>query len=339
MTQTTLKQDSNAADTNPLETLAELLDEDMCAVNAEILRRMQSPVALIPQLASYLIAAGGKRIRPLLTLACTQIYGGDMTRAHGLSTSVEFIHTATLLHDDVVDESIERRGQKAANLIFGNQASVLVGDFLFARAFQLMTDDGSLDVLRILSTASAIITEGEVLQLTTAGNLSTTQEEYIDVIKAKTAALFAAACEVGPIIADADKSDAEAMADFGMNLGIAFQIADDALDYNAAREKLGKTVGDDFREGKMTLPIILALENADEDEQAFWSRTIEKKDQKDGDLATAQAILAKHNAVERTLQTAHEYATHAQLALDEAPDHPLKSLLSALIPYTITREH
>lgn len=331
-----LKQDKQ---NNPLEELSTLLNDDMDAVNAEILRRMESPVALIPQLASYLIAAGGKRIRPLLTLACTEIYGGEMTRAHALAASVEFIHTATLLHDDVVDESEERRGQKAANLVFGNQASVLVGDFLFSRAFQLMTDDGSLDVLRILSEASAVIAQGEVLQLTTANNLNTTMDDYLNVIKAKTAALFAAACEVGPIIAGADKSAAEAMAEFGMNLGIAFQIADDALDYNADREKLGKTVGDDFREGKMTAPLLLALENANTEEKEFWTRTIANKDQKDGDLQTAQDILAKHNAIERSNQMAHEYATQAQLALAEAPDHELRSLLSDLVPYTITREH
>ncbi len=335
MAQVESKQDEQ---TNPLEQLSDLLRTDMEMVNAEILRRMDSPVALIPQLASYLIAAGGKRIRPLLTLACTQIYGGDMSRAHGLSASVEFIHTATLLHDDVVDESEERRGQKAANLVFGNQASVLVGDFLFSRAFQLMTDDGSLDVLRILSEASAIIAQGEVMQLTTANNLETTMDEYISVIKAKTAALFAAACEVGPIIAGADKAAAQAMAEFGMNLGIAFQIADDALDYSADREKLGKTLGDDFREGKMTAPLILALENANADEREFWTRTIAKKEQQDVDLAKAQTILSEHNAIERSLQMAHEYASKAQLALAEAPDHALRSLLAELVPYTINRE-
>ena len=323
---------------NPLEALNTSLETDMDAVNAEILNRMDSPVKLIPQLASYLIAAGGKRIRPLLTLACTQIYNGDMARAHGLAASVEFIHTATLLHDDVVDESLERRGQEAANLVFGNQASVLVGDFLFSRAFQLMTADGSLDVLRILSSASAIIAEGEVMQLTTANNLETSFEDYLEVIKAKTAALFAAACEVGPVIANADQSAAEAMAEFGMNMGIAFQIADDALDYSADREKLGKTIGDDFREGKMTLPLILALENADDDEKAFWERTIANKDQRANDLQTAQSILDKHNAISRSLQIADEYGTKAQMAAAEAPDHPLRALLADTVSYTINRD-
>lgn len=322
---------------NPLGQLSTLLNEDMKAVNAAILKHMNSPVALIPQLASYLIAAGGKRIRPLLTLACTQIYDGDMNRAYGLSAAVEFIHTATLLHDDVVDESEERRGQKAANLIFGNQASVLVGDFLFSRAFQLMTADGSLKVLKILSDASAIIAEGEVMQLANMGNLSTTMDEYTEIIKSKTAALFAAACEVGPVIADADDAAASAMRDYGMNLGIAFQIADDALDYDADQEALGKTIGDDFREGKMTAPILLALQDASDEEQNFWKRVIADKNQKDDDLNTAQEILRKHDAVKRSLKMAEEYGEKARNALKNAPEHELKALLDALVPYSIYR--
>ena len=219
--------------TSPLNTLADYLDDDMRMVNACIIENMQSPVDMIPKLAGYLIAAGGKRIRPLLILASTLLYGGQMNRAHGLATSVEFIHSATLLHDDVVDESVTRRGQEVANLVFGNQASVLVGDFLFARAFQLMVADGSLDVLKILSDAAAVITQGEVLQLSVAGNPDVTMDTYIDVIRAKTAALFAAACEVGPVLGGADKSGAAAMAEYGLNLGIAFQVVDDALDYAA----------------------------------------------------------------------------------------------------------
>ncbi|MGB0719341.1 MAG: polyprenyl synthetase family protein [Bdellovibrionales bacterium] len=325
--------------TNPLEQLSDALDTDMRAVNAQIIEHMQSPVDLIPQLASYLIAAGGKRIRPLLTLASTAIYGGDMTRAHNLAAAVEFIHSATLLHDDVVDESEQRRGQDAANLVFGNQASVLVGDFLFSRAFQRMTADGSLDVLKILSDASAIIAQGEVMQLGHTRDIDTRFETYIEIIKAKTAALFAAACEVGPVIAGANHSDAEAMAEYGLNLGIAFQIADDALDYNADRAALGKTIGDDFREGKMTAPVLYALENADTNEREFWERTITRGEQTDADLQTAQDIITRHNAIERSLQTAHEYGTKAQLALAEAPDHHLRSLLCDLVPYTITRKN
>ena len=254
----------------PLERLAALMHGDMLQVNALIVENMQSEVKLIPQLAGYLIASGGKRIRPLLTLACTSLFGGDMSRTHGLAASVEFIHTATLLHDDVVDGSKERRGKDAANLVFGNQASVLVGDFLFSRAFQLMVAGGSLEVLRILSDAAATISQGEVKQLTTANNLDTSMDDYIEVVSAKTAALFAAACEIGPVIAEQDSETQESLRLYGLNLGIAFQIVDDVLDYNADHAKLGKTIGDDFREGKMTAPILLALANADNEERAFW---------------------------------------------------------------------
>jgi len=229
-----------------------------------------------------------------------------MNRAYRLSAAVEFIHSATLLHDDVVDESEKRRGQDAANLVFGNQAAVLVGDFLFSRAFQLMVADGNLEVLRILSDASAIIAQGEVMQLSTTGNLETTLEDYEEVIKAKTAALFTAACEVGPVITGQDAVQAKAMADYGLYLGMAFQIIDDVMDYTSSNVKMGKTAGDDFREGKMTAPVIYALQNADAEEKDFWRRTLERKEQKDGDLERANAILAKHNthaALEGTVKT------------------------------------
>jgi octaprenyl-diphosphate synthase len=327
------------ARSSPLETLSALLEPDMKSVNALILRHMDSPVTLIPQLAGYLIAAGGKRVRPLLTLAATQIYSGDMNRAHGLAAAVEFIHSATLLHDDVVDESAQRRGRDTANIVFGNQASVLVGDFLFSRAFQLMVTDGSLDVLRILSNASAIIAQGEVMQLAATGNLATTIDDYLEIIKAKTAALFAAACEVGPVISGAGHDAAQAMAEYGMNLGIAFQIADDALDYDADQEKLGKTIGDDFREGKMTAPVIIALQNADAEEKKFWARTIAEKSQDDSDLQQAQAILQRHNATKGALTLAQDYAERAQLALAEAPDHALRALLDTLCRFVVDRGH
>lgn len=322
---------------SPLESLASSLDADMRAVNAKIIEHMQSPVSIIPKLAGYLIAAGGKRIRPLLTLACTHLYEGDISRAHALAASVEFIHTATLLHDDVVDKSDERRGQKAANLVFGNQASVLVGDFLFSRAFQLMVSDGSLDVLRILSKASAIIAEGEVLQLTTARRLETSFDEYINVIEAKTAELFAAACAVGPVIAGKDKEQEQAMYDFGYNLGIAFQIVDDILDYDADQEKLGKTIGDDFMEGKITAPVIIALENADQDEKQFWQRTLQDQKYQDGDLEAARRLLKKHGALERSLEQAKSYAEKARNALKKSPEKTLRSLLEDTITYTIHR--
>lgn len=324
---------------NPLSALSLALDADMKAVNALIMARMDSNVPLIPQLAGYLIAAGGKRVRPLLTLAATKLFNGDMARAALLATSVEFIHTATLLHDDVVDGSDQRRGQDAANLVFGNQASVLVGDFLFSRAFQLMTEDGNLDVLRILSDASAVIAQGEVMQLSLAGKIDTGMESYIEIIKAKTAALFAAACEIGPVIADQDRAAVSAMAEFGMNLGIAFQIADDTLDYNADREKLGKTVGDDFREGKLTAPAILALEKANEEERQFWQRTMAEHDQKDGDLGRAQELFAKYGTLDSSMKMAQDYADNARLALAEAPDHPLRAIFDDLCAYVVNRDY
>lgn len=323
---------------SPLDRLQSLLDADMRAVNEMIVARMESPVPMIPQLAGYLIAAGGKRIRPLMTLAATALYGGDMVRAHRLATAVEFIHTATLLHDDVVDDSAERRGQKSANVIFGNEASVLVGDFLFSRAFQLMVEDGNLHVLKVLSDASAIIAQGEVLQLSVQGNLETTMEEYLDVIKGKTAALFAAACEVGPLISNDDRNAAQVMCEYGMNLGIAFQIADDVLDYSASQEKLGKEVGDDFREGKMTAPVIFALQAASAEERNFWLRTLAKKEQTDSDLVRARSIMANHNALEKSVVLARDYAGKAREALAEAPDSALRAVLDNLATFTVDRE-
>lgn len=326
-------------ETNPLEQLQGMLWEDMKQVNRLILDNMQSDVALIPQLAAYLIAAGGKRIRPLLTLAATRLYGDESDRCFRLAAAVEFIHTATLLHDDVVDESTERRGQKTANVVFGNQPSVLVGDFLFSRAFQLMVADGSLDVLRILSDASAIIAQGEVMQLSTANNLDTTLDDYEQVIKSKTAALFAAACEIGPIMAGKPEADSQAMADFGMNLGIAFQIADDVLDYNAEKQKLGKTIGDDFREGKMTAPVILAYQQATPEERDFWTRTIARREQKDGDLEQALAIFERTNALKKGMAYAEHFAELAHKALMNAPANRLRDCLEDVLRFSVQRDH
>lgn len=332
------KENKNSADT-PLTALTAMLDSDMKDVNRVIIDNMQSDVPLIPQLAGYLIASGGKRIRPLLTLACTKLFTDDISRSYGLAAAVEFIHTATLLHDDVVDGSEQRRGKDAANLIFGNQASVLVGDFLFSRAFQLMTADGSLEILRILSGASAVIAQGEVMQLTTTNNLETSFAEYEQVIGAKTAALFAAACEIGPVIAGQDKDIQKAIRDYGYQLGMAFQVIDDILDYNADREKLGKTVGDDFREGKMTAPVILALQKADETERAFWQRTLQDKQQKDGDLEHAQELLTKHNCLTVGMDMAKGYAETARNALDTAPDSTIRTHLLDLVQFVIERQH
>ncbi len=324
---------------SPLDRLQEALGPDMARVNELILSRMHSDVPLIPQLAGYLISSGGKRIRPLLTLAATALYGGDMNRAYTLAACVEFIHTATLLHDDVVDASDERRGNPSANSVFGNEASVLVGDFLFSRAFQLMVADGSLTVLKILSDAAAIIAEGEVLQLSTQSNLDTSMDDYFAVIQGKTAALFAAACEVGPVVSGAGGGDVQALRDYGLYLGMGFQIADDVLDFSAKQEKLGKTVGDDFREGKMTAPIIIALSKANDEERAFWERTIGRREQKDGDLARAQEILARARALEEGIALARDFAAKARLALSKAPAGPLRDTLEDLVAFTIDRDY
>lgn len=324
---------------SPLDILSAKMAKDMDAVNAMIMTHMQSDVALIPTLASYLIAAGGKRVRPLLTLASTTLFDGDMTRAHRLAAAVEFIHTATLLHDDVVDDSNQRRGKDSANIVFGNEASVLVGDFLFSRAFQLMVADGSLDVLRILSNASAVIAEGEVKQLSTQNNLDTTMHDYCKVIEGKTASLFAAACEVGPIIAKQDKKVVQALSDYGMALGMAFQIVDDVLDYDADRLKLGKTIGDDFREGKMTAPILFALQNANTAERDFWTRTLGERDQNEADLAHAQMLIVNHDGLNKGLQMAQEYGDQAISALNDVPDSDIKEILINIIQFIIHRDH
>jgi octaprenyl-diphosphate synthase len=322
---------------SPLETLAGMMKADMEQVNAEILRRMDSSVPLIPQLAGYLIAAGGKRIRPLMTLAATRLFDTATDRPYRLAASVEFIHTATLLHDDVVDESDQRRGRASANAVFGNQSSVLVGDFLFSRAFQLMVEDGSLDVLRILSTASAVIAEGEVLQLSVQNNLETTLDQYLQVIAAKTAALFAAACEIGPVIAGQDASAQKALRDYGHYLGMAFQIADDVLDYRADPSELGKSIGDDFKEGKMTAPVIFALENASAAERDFWTRTFENHEISDSDLLRAQTMIRESGADEKAMELARSYAAQAQESLGFLPETPLKSCLLELADYALTR--
>lgn len=333
---------SNSA--NPLDVLQDQMATDMDAVNQMIMTHMQSDVPLIPQLASYLIAAGGKRIRPLLTLSCTALFEGDtlkdnMTRAHRLAACVEFIHTATLLHDDVVDDSDERRGKKSAHMIFGNEASVLVGDFLFSRAFQLMVADGNLDVLKILSDASAIIAEGEVLQLSAQNNIETTMDEYKKVIQGKTASLFAAACEVGPVIAGQDEATVKALRDYGMNLGMAFQIIDDVLDYSATQEKLGKAVGDDFKEGKMTAPVLFAIENADAIQKEFWQRTLGDKDQTEDDLATAKNIITQTKALEKGMDLARHYGDNAIQNLSTLPSSTLKQTLIDLVSFTLNREY
>ncbi|MBP7252714.1 MAG: polyprenyl synthetase family protein [Alphaproteobacteria bacterium] len=322
-----------------LMALTAMVSDDLVAVNNLIVQRMESGVPLIPQLAGHIVAAGGKRLRPLLTLACSKLCNYDGIRHRKLATCVEFIHTATLLHDDVVDASDLRRGGPSANALFGNQASVLVGDFLFSRAFQLMTEDGSLDVLRILSNASAIIAEGEVLQLSTMNDSKTSEQAYLEVVRAKTAELFAAACRIGAVVAGRSAVEEEALRTFGLNLGIAFQIIDDVLDYSAKQAELGKTVGDDFREGKMTLPVILAINRGQESERIFWRRVLEKLEQRAGDLAQAQDLLLKHHALPDCIARARHYGAIARDALGIFPDQPMKTALIDVIDFTVERSY
>ena len=298
-----------------LQRLHDLVADDMAAVNREIVARMSSEVPLIPKLAGHIVAAGGKRLRPLLTLAASRMCGYEGRNHIELAACVEFIHTATLLHDDVVDESKMRRGGDSANALFGNDASVLVGDFLFSRSFQLMVQIGSLEVLKILSSASATIAEGEVLQLSTTNNPATPVDEYYEVIRGKTAALFAAAARVGPVLAGRSNSDAEAFDSYGMNLGLAFQIVDDVLDYDADQKSLGKSVGDDFKEGKATLPVLLAFARGDEESRKFWRRTIQEEKQEPGDLDQAIAYLKASNSLEDSAKAARHFTEDAKEAL------------------------
>lgn len=329
--------DTAVKGTDALARLQTLLGEDLALTNRAIVERMHSPVALIPQLAAHIVAAGGKRIRPLLTLAAARLCGYRGTRHVALAACVEFIHTATLLHDDVVDESALRRGQASANALWGNKPSVLVGDFLFARAFQLMTEDGSLEVLHILSAASATISEGEVLQLVTQNDLSTTEAQYLEVIEGKTAALFAAATRIGAVVAGRPARDAEALDAYGRNLGIAFQLVDDALDYAAEQAALGKTVGDDFREGKITLPVLVAFHAGDAAEQAFWRRTLEAREQGEADLAEAQALIARHGGVGETIRRARRYGAAALAALEGFERNAFRDSLAEVVEFCVSR--
>lgn len=321
-----------------LQPLMDIVKSDLDETNRIILERMHSEVELIPTLARHLIAAGGKRLRPVLTLGAAKLCGYEGTRSRKLAACVEFIHTATLLHDDVVDESDLRRGNETANVLWGNQASVLVGDFLFSRSFQLMVEDGSLDVLRILSGASAIIAEGEVLQLMNVGDVNVSRESYLEVITAKTAALFAAACEVGGVVANRPAEESAALAAYGNNLGIAFQLIDDALDYSAEQLALGKTIGDDFREGKVTLPVLLAYQQGNEGERAFWKRTIEDQ-QNETDLDKALELIRKYGTLKTTFEDAKKYGTAAKSALDVFADCPEKTALCAAVDFAIERAY
>jgi len=327
----------DTAATKPHEQLAEALSEDMAAVNDMIRTRMASEHApRIPEVTAHLVEAGGKRLRPMLTLAAARLCGYDGPYHVHLAATVEFIHTATLLHDDVVDESDKRRGRPTANLLWDNTSSVLVGDYLFARSFQLMVETGSMRVLDILANASATIAEGEVLQLTAAADLATSEEIYFKVVRGKTAALFSAAMEVGGVIAASDEAIVKALFDYGDALGISFQIVDDLLDYSGT-VAIGKNTGDDFRERKLTLPVIRAIAAGSSDERAFWDRTIAKGRQADGELERAIAILKRHGTIDSTRDTAIAWADKAKASLAPVPNHPLKTMLIDLADYVVAR--
>ena len=322
-----------------LAGMTSLVAADMNGVNAVILERMQSKVALIPELAGHLIAGGGKRMRPMLTLACANLLDYSGTRHHKLAAAVEFIHTATLLHDDVVDGSGTRRGKRTANLIWGNPASVLVGDFLFSRAFELMVEDGSLKVLRILSHASAVIAEGEVEQLTAQRRIETGEEQYLTIISAKTAALFAAACRVAPVVAEASEEAELALECYGRHLGIAFQLTDDVIDYTSDAATMGKGVGDDFRDGKMTLPVILAYARGGESDRAFWRSAMTGERASDDDLAHAVGLLRSTGALSDTVDRALHYGRRAIDALALFPPGKAKTALTEAVEFAIARAY
>ena len=330
--------DLNSTAQRPHDLLADYLAADMAAVNVLIRARMASEHApRIPQVTAHLVEAGGKRLRPMLTLAAARMCGYDGPFHIHLAATVEFIHTATLLHDDVVDESARRRGRPTANLLWDNKSSVLVGDYLFSRSFQLMVETGSLRVLNILANASATIAEGEVLQLTAAQDLATTEAIYLQVVRGKTAALFSAATEVGGVIAGAPDASVRALLTYGDALGVAFQIVDDLLDYGGSATVIGKNTGDDFRERKLTLPVIKAVALADAEERAFWVRVIEKGQQDDGDLEQAMAIMARHGTMQAARDEAIAWAEKARAALVDLPDHPVRTMLDDLASYVVAR--
>jgi len=322
-----------------IEPLTALVAADMGRVNQTILSRTGSDVTMIPEVAQHLISSGGKRLRPILTLATAGLCGYRGEGHIKLAAAVEFMHTATLLHDDVVDQSEMRRGQAAARMLWGNEASVLVGDFLLGQAFKMMVEVGSLMCLEILSSAACVIAEGEVMQLSAAKDTETTEDAYLGVIRAKTAALFSAACEVGPILAGRGKAEMAACRGYGANLGIAFQLTDDALDYGGSSAKLGKNVGDDFREGKITLPVVLSFRRGSDKERAFWRRTLEEGEIAEGDLEFALAAMKKHRALEDTIDRARHYGAMARDALELFPGSDWKHALIDAVEFAIGRAH
>ncbi|MEJ8571718.1 polyprenyl synthetase family protein [Microbaculum marinum] len=321
-----------------IDRIVGLVSEDMQRVNELILSKTGSEVTLIPEVAAHLIESGGKRLRPMLTLAAAGMFGYRGEGHIRLAASVEFMHTATLLHDDVVDESDMRRGKASARMVWGNEASVLVGDFLLGQAFKMMVEVGSLPALEVLADAAAVIAEGEVMQLVTTQNTATTEDEYLAVIRAKTAALFAAAGEVGAIVADRDAEERAALRSYGANLGNAFQLVDDALDYSGVQATLGKKVGDDFRDGKITLPVLLAYRRGNEEERTFWRRSLNDRAVEEGDLERAIELMASHRALEDTIGRARHYGAMARDALEIFPGSEYRQALTEVIDFCVSRE-
>ena len=322
-----------------IDRLVALVRDDMGRVNETVLNRTDSRVAMIPEVANHLIESGGKRLRPMMTLATAGLCAYRGQGHIKLAASVEFMHTATLLHDDVVDESDLRRGKVAARMLWGNEASVLVGDFLLGQAFRMMVEVGSMPCLDVLSTAATVIAEGEVMQLEAAKDTATTEDDYLSVIRAKTAALFAAACEVGPLLAGRPKAEIAACRGYGMNLGVAFQLVDDALDYGGSSQKLGKNTGDDFREGKITLPVVLCFRRGSEPERDFWRRCLEEGQIEDEDIDRAVGLMRKHRAIEDTIERARHYGAIARDSLGLFPASEWKSALLEVVDFCIARTH
>lgn len=329
--------DDKKNNTGSVQPLIDLTGADMARVNELILSKAGSDVEMIPEVANHLISSGGKRLRPMITLAAARMFGYHGDGHVKLATSVEFMHTATLLHDDVVDESDLRRGKRTARMIWGNQASVLVGDFLLGQAFKMMVDVGSLDALDVLATSASVIAEGEVMQLAAAKNLETTEDEYLAVIKAKTAALFSAAAEVGPIIASASRTDRQALRSYGLNLGLAFQLVDDALDYGGNAKDLGKNTGDDFREGKITLPVVLTYRRGTAEERLFWKQALENGANDDKGLEKAKGLMTRYGALSDTIQRARHFGGIARDALAPLDQSPQKDALLEVIDFCISR--
>ena len=317
--------------------LKALCASDLNDVNATIMVALKSQSSMIAEIGGHLINAGGKRLRPLLTLAAARMCDCANDDHIRLAAAVELIHGATLLHDDVVDASSLRRGASTANVIWGNKESVLVGDFLFSQAFELMVAAGDLRVLQILSRAAGVIAEGEVLQLATQKNLEATFEMYLAVVESKTAALFAAAAQAGAVIAGADARCEEALRSFGRNLGVAYQLIDDALDYAGRENALGKSVGDDFREGKMTLPVVYAFDRATEADRGFWRRTIAEGSQQAGDFEQARKLIISTRALDDTIACAKRYAARAVEDLARAPQNTFTKALADLAVFSASR--